>query len=89
MACDYRPKHKIYMSFFLRAGWHVSFLEPDLKTSLARTFNFSDPEKIRELARRGGATPETLEQLGREVANGRGGLYLDLSPEQYRHLAAG
>jgi hypothetical protein len=69
------------MSFFLRQGWYVSFLELDLKTSPART--------IREIARRGGVTPEAQEQLDRQIANGRGGLYLDLSPEQYRHLAAG
>ena len=34
------------MSFFLRSGWYVSFLEPDLKTPLPRTFNFADADKI-------------------------------------------
>jgi hypothetical protein len=34
-----------------RKGWQVQFLEPDLKTPLPKTFTFSDPEKIRELAR--------------------------------------
>jgi hypothetical protein len=57
--------------------------------SPARTFNFGDPEKVRELDRRGGATPGAQEQLDREIANGRVGLYLDLSSEQYRELTAG
>jgi hypothetical protein len=43
------------MSFFLKSGWQVQFLEPDLKTPLPRKLTFADPEKIRELARRGGS----------------------------------
>jgi hypothetical protein len=43
------------MYFFLRGGWEVQFFEPDLKTPLCRKFTFADPEKIRELARRGEA----------------------------------
>jgi hypothetical protein len=88
MACDYRPHHRIYMSFFLRVGWYVSFLEPDLKTSLARTFNFSDPEEIRDLARRGGAldTFEAKQTLEQAIETGKGGLYLSLTEDQYRKL---
>jgi hypothetical protein len=55
MAFDYRPRHKIYMFFFLAAGWYVQFLEPDLKTPLPRTFTFGDTEKIRDIARLGGS----------------------------------
>jgi hypothetical protein len=43
------------MYFFLRSGWQVQFLEPDLKTPLPKKLTFADPEKIRELARRGEA----------------------------------
>jgi hypothetical protein len=43
------------MCFFLRSGWQVQFLEPDLKTPLPRKFTFADPGKIGELARRGEA----------------------------------
>jgi hypothetical protein len=50
-----RPSHRVYMTFFYRAGWQVQFCEADLKTPLPRTFTFTDPEKIRELARRGEA----------------------------------
>jgi hypothetical protein len=88
MACDYRPKHRIYMSFFLRSGWYVSFLESDLKTPLARTFNFADPEKIRDLARRGDAlgTLEARQMMEQAIETGRGGLYLNLTEDQYRKL---
>jgi hypothetical protein len=76
------------MSFFLRAGWYVSFLEPDLKTPLARTFNFADPEKIRDLARRGGAldTLESKQMMEQAIETGRGGLFLSLTEDQYRKL---
>jgi hypothetical protein len=75
-------------SGFLRQGWYVSFLEPDLKTPLPRTFNFANPERIRELARRGGAlgTLEARETLEQEIETGRGGLYLNLPHEQYAEL---
>jgi hypothetical protein len=88
MACDYRPKHRIYMSFFLRSGWYVSFLEPDLKTPLPRSFNFTDAEKIRELARRGGVldTLEGKQMLEQGIETGRGGLYLNLTHDQYAML---
>jgi hypothetical protein len=57
-----RPSHRVYMTFFFRKGWQVQFCEADLKTPLPRTFTFVDPEKIRELARRGEAwgDPEAL-----------------------------
>jgi hypothetical protein len=43
------------MTFFFRSGWYVQLLEADLKTRLPRKLTFTDPEKIRELARRGEA----------------------------------
>ena len=76
------------MSFFFRKGWQVQFLEPDLKTSLPRKFTFADPEKIRELARRGEAwgDSESRQMLEHAIETGRGGVYLRLTPEQYRKL---
>jgi hypothetical protein len=43
------------MTFFLCRGWQVQFVEADLKTPPPRKLTFADPEKIRELARRGEA----------------------------------
>jgi hypothetical protein len=83
-----RPSNRVYMVFFLRSGWHVQFLEQDCRTPLPRKFTFRDPEKIRELARRGEAvgTADAREELEREIQNGRGSVYLRLTPEQYRKL---
>jgi hypothetical protein len=50
-----RPSHRVYMTFFYRAGWQVHFSEADLKTPLPRRFTFTDSDKIRELASRGEA----------------------------------
>jgi hypothetical protein len=43
------------MYFFKRGGWEAQFLEAHLRTPLPRKLTFTDPEKIRELARRGEA----------------------------------
>jgi hypothetical protein len=49
---------------------------------------FTDPDKIRELARRGEAwaTSEARQMLEHAIETGRGGLCLRLTPEQYRRL---
>jgi hypothetical protein len=49
---------------------------------------FADPERIRDLARRGGAlgTLEAKQMLEQAIETGRGGLYLDLTHEQYAKL---
>jgi hypothetical protein len=83
-----RPSHQVYLYFFLRSGWQVQFLEPDLKTPLPRKLTFADPEKIRELARRGEAwgTSEARQMLEHAIDTGRGGVYLRLTPAQYAKL---
>jgi hypothetical protein len=83
-----RLSHQVYMFFFKRGGWQVQFLEADLKTPLPRKLTFSDPEKIRELARRWEAwgTSEARQMLEHAIETGRGGVYLKLTPEQYTKL---
>jgi hypothetical protein len=83
-----RPSHRVFMTFFLRAGWQVQFLEADLKTPLPRMLTFKDPEKIRELARRGEAwgNSESRQMLEHAIETGRGGCYLRLTAEQYARL---
>jgi hypothetical protein len=78
-------------------GLHDILLAPGLECAVfggrfedpaPRRFTYPTPEPIRTLARRAGAmaTLEAEEQLDREIENGRGGLYLDLTSEQYRKL---
>jgi hypothetical protein len=76
------------MYFFKRGGWEIQFLEPNLKTPLPRKLTFADPEKIRELARRGEAwgTSEAKQMLEHAIETGRGGIYLRLSSAQYARV---
>jgi uncharacterized protein YbjT (DUF2867 family) len=76
------------MHFVLRNGWQVSFLEADLATSLPAAPTFTDPEKIRELARQGKAldTSEARAMFEYSIGKGRGGIHLDLPAEQYALL---
>jgi hypothetical protein len=82
-----RPGHWVYMTLFVRQGWQVQFLEADLRTPLSKKMTFNDPEKIRELARKGEAwgDSESWSELEHSIENGRG-LYLLLTPDQYAKL---
>ena len=83
-----RPSHGVYMFFQFRQSWQVQFLEADLKTPLLRKLTFTDPEKIRELAKRGEAwgDSESRQMLEHAIKTGRGGVYLRLTPDQYARL---
>jgi hypothetical protein len=78
------------MYFFLRSGWQVQFLEPDLKTPLPRKLTFNDPEKIRELARRGEAwgTSEARQMLEHAIETGRGGNLPEVDTRAVQEAAA-
>jgi hypothetical protein len=71
-----------------RDAWYCQFLEEDLKTPLARKLRFRSPDKIREMAQRGGCTLnlETLQALDHGIEIGRGGFWMELSQEQYQKL---
>jgi hypothetical protein len=82
------PQHKVYMGFFERGGWTVQFLETDLKTSIGRIRTFADAQQIRNLVDRT-PTPMNLEarnMLDHGINQGRGGMYLQLTDEQYQKL---
>jgi hypothetical protein len=71
-----------------KGGWHVSFMEEDLKTSLPRRFTFQDEVKILDLARHGGAdfTLAGRQAIDHGIAIGRGAVWLQLTREQYAKL---
>ena len=79
---------RVYASFQCRGGWHVSFLESDLKTSLHKHLTFASEQKIVELAKRGNAdlNLECRAAIQHGISAGRGGFYLNLSEEQYDRL---
>jgi hypothetical protein len=76
------------MLFTLTKAWHVSFLEADLTISPLRKLTLAGPEDIRDLARSGCAleTSEARALFDYAIRNGGGGLYLNLTPEQYSEL---
>ena len=83
-----RKRHRVYMSFMFRNGWLCQFLEEDLKTPLPRKVTLRSQEKVREMARRGGAAMslDVLQALDHGIEIGRGGIWLELSDEQYQKL---
>jgi hypothetical protein len=83
-----KANHRVFMQFVRRDVWHVTFLEPGLQRPLPKTLTFRDEGKIMELALRGEAwqTSEDRQLLDYAIAKGEGGVYLRLTPEQYRKL---
>jgi hypothetical protein len=53
-----------------------------------RVMNFQDEGKLVDLARRGGALTnlEAKQAIERGISEGKGGVFLKLSPEQYDKL---
>ena len=83
-----RKRHRVYMFFQHRNGWHCQFLEEDLKTPLPRRFMFQSESKVRQMAERGGAALnlDTLHALDHAIEIGRGGVWLELTEDQYGKL---
>jgi hypothetical protein len=71
-----------------RKGWLCQFLEEDLKTPLPRKVMFEDDQKIWEMAKRGGFTLNISgrQELEEAIRRKRGGIWLELTPEQYAKL---
>jgi len=65
-----------------------SFLEADLKTPIPKQLNLVSQEKLFEIAERGGydLNLEGRQAIQRAIEMGRGGIWLELSEEQYRKL---
>ena len=59
-----------------------------MKTSLPRKLHFTSPDKVIKLVERGGGITdqESRLMLDRAIANGRGGVFLSLTAEQYARL---
>ena len=87
-AASRTARRRVYMSFMHREGWHCQFLEEDLKTSLPRKVTLDTPAKLIEMAKRGGSNLnlETRQALDHGIEIGRGGVWLELTEEQYAKL---
>ena len=76
------------MYFQDRKGWHCQFAGADLKTSLPSKLHFKSADKVIELIERGGGITdlESRLMLDQAIATGRGGVFLNLTREQYARL---
>ncbi len=83
-----QPFRHVYMLFHLLNDWQVSFLEADLTFSPLKALTFVDPEDTRDLARRGHAltTSQARALFEYSIGSGRGGIYLQMTTEQYSSL---
>lgn len=81
-------RHRVYLYFMLRNGWHCQFLEPDLKTPLPRKLTFATPDKLLEIYERWGESRllEDRSALEYAIRMGRGSIWLLLSAEEYYKL---
>jgi hypothetical protein len=68
----------------LRNGWHISFLEEDLKTPLPLKLTFAIPDKLLEIHERWGEGRLVEDKSALEYAINWAGvpIWLILSPEQ-------
>jgi hypothetical protein len=78
--------HRVYFSFFARHGWVIQFSPPTLDRALGRIRTVETEEAVREMIRR---TPTRLSledwhMLDEAFKKGRGGLFLELTDEQYQ-----
>ena len=76
------------MTFARREGWYCQFLERDLKTPLPQKLNLADAGKIYELAERGNYSMnfEGCHAIDHAIEMGRGGIWLELTGDQYAKL---
>lgn len=76
------------MSFQRHNGWNCQFLEADLATPLHKRLHFTSSDKIIELVQRGDgiADQEGRLMLNQAIETGRGGVFLNLTQEQYSRL---
>ena len=81
------PVKVVYASFERTRAWQVTFYDSATQQRL-RTVTFQDDEKLVELAKRGGALTnlEAKQTVENGISNGKGGVFLKLSPEQYKKL---
>ena len=86
--CGGAGKKRVYMHFMFRKGWLCQFLEEDLKTPLPRKVLFENDQKIWEMAKRGGFTLNISgrQEIQEAIRRRRGGIWLELTPEQYAKL---
>ena len=75
------------MAFELKKGWEVIVYDSASQQRI-RTLKFQDDGKLLEMVKRGGGLSnlEAKQSIERAVANGKGGVFLRLTAEQFAKL---
>lgn len=83
-----KPTHyRVFMKFEANNGWRVIFFEENCINQIGRTLVFAFPDKIMDLYERcGERTTEDTLLLEHAIIQGRGAIWLKLTPEQYSKL---
>jgi hypothetical protein len=81
------PLKHVYAAFERKKAWQVVFYDSATK-QLLRTVTFQDEQKLLELAKRGGGLTnlESKQMIEDGIDNGKGGVFLKLSHDQYLKL---
>jgi hypothetical protein len=82
------PLQVIYVAFEKKVSWHLVISDSNSHRRLC-TLMFADDDKIVELVKRSGGTLTNLESkqaLERGIENGKGGVFLKVTPDQYNKL---
>ena len=78
-----RPSHRVFMTFFYRAGWQVQFAEADLKPHCQGRLRLPIRRRYvnSHAAGKHWGDSESRQMMEYGVKVGRGGCYLRLTPE--------
>ncbi len=81
--------HPVHMTFTRFEGWLCEFTEEFIRGPIR--VRVATPDKVREMAERGGAlfNPESRQMLEYGIKSGRGGVTLKLTAEQLANLKGG
>ena len=79
---------RVFLQVSFRQGWFCEFLEEDRRTPLPRTECLLMSESCFELVKRGGFTLNISgrQEIEEAIRKKRGGVWLELTPEQYAKL---
>jgi hypothetical protein len=81
-------RNRVHFSYWLHGGvWNYRFIDTGLAV-LGPVRRTRDPQTIRVIAERGNGLPNLEAKLMLEygIKEGKGGLYLNLTPEQYAKI---
>ena len=69
-------------------GWRIEFLADGVRPVLRKQLLFTDPDKITDFAEQGGmdSTLASRQALEHGIRTGRGGVYLNLTDEQFERI---